>query len=882
MPRVSVIKTNFTAGELSPRLLGRVDVARYANGARTLLNAYPLVHGGAKRRFGLKFSARAKNATKQTRLVPFIFSRDQAFMLEFGETYIRFNTGTGIVTLTAQAITNITKANPAVVTYSGADTFANGDRVIIQNVLGMTEVNNREFTVANVNTGANTFELSGVNSAGYTTYASGGTVAEIYEIASPWDDTELDDLHYVQGADTMFLSHTSYPMRKLVRYGNTNWKLSTVTWEVPPNDEIGERPTTTLSLSATSGAAVTATAGAASFEASDVGRYLESGAGRGQITGYTSSTVVTVNIAAADAFASTGPIASGSWKITESPKTTCTPSAKDPEGASVTLTLGAAGWKNLAANVHVGSYVEINGGLVEITGYTSTTIVSGTIRTVLAATTAAPSGSWALRQVQWNSIDGYPRAVTLYEQRLVAGGSPGYPNEVWGSRSGEYFNFADGVDDSDGFAFALASDQVNPIEHLASTRILLPLTYGGEFSMAGGVEKPITPTNVQARLQTVYGCDVARPVRVANEIIFVQRGGKKIRALGYRVESDAFNAPDVSILSEHITGDGILELAFQQEPDQVVWMVRADGYLVSMSIDRDQDVVGFARHNTDGVFESVAVMPYNDADQLWAVVVRTINGETVRYIEHIEDGCQTDACITGDVTESAVTSATWSAGVVTVTQTGHGYSTGNTIRLSDFAPAAYNGEWEITNTGTNTYTFALAADPGATTVVGTAAKATTAWSGLMHLEGETVDIVADGNVSAQKTVSAGAVTLSRAAYSVEIGLHYDSVIETLPPELGTGQGTAQGNAISIHEIIVRFHETKGGTVNGQPIPTRSFGSGPVLDQPVPEFTGDKRIENLGWGRAGGGDSDGSVTITQDQPLPMQVLAVITRLTVNDG
>lgn len=805
MPRLSIIQTNCTAGELSPRLLGRVDVARYANALKTCENAYPLVHGGARRRPGTRYVAEVKTSSKSVRLIPFTFNRDQAFILEFGDQYIRFYTAGGQV-------------------------------------------------------------------------LSGGSP---YEISSPYLEAELDDIHFVQSADTMFIAHPSYPMRKLVRYANTNWKLSAISWTVPPSEEKGDKPATTLTLSAVGpGAGITATAGAASFEASDVGRQITSGAGLATITGYSSTTVVTVTVL--DAFASVGPIASGSWTLTESPKTTLTPSVKEPIGAAITLTAGAAALKNSAQVTDIGKFVEINDGLVEITGFTSSTIVTGIIRTVLSSTTAAQSGGWALRANVWNATDGYPRAVTLFEQRLVAAGSPSYPQTIWGSKSGEYYNLADGIADDDGFAFTIASDQVNPIEHLASIRALLPLTYGGEFSMAGGVEKPLTPTNVQVKSQTVFGSDVARPVRVGNEIIFVQRSGRKIRSLGYRIDTDAFGAPDLSILSEHITEGGIYEMAYAQEPDQVVWMVRADGVMPTMSIERDQDAIGWGRQITDGIYESVATIPYNNEDQVWCAVKRTINGTTKRYIEYFQDGRETDCCILGAVTESAVTAISWAAGVVTVTQAAHGYSTGDKIRLSGFTPSGYNGEYTITVTGANSYTYALATNPGASTVLGTAAKATTAWSGLSHLETKTVDIVADGYVAAQKTVAAGAITLDKAAYSVEIGLNYKSTIQTLPPEVPTGQGTAQGNALSIHEVIVRFYKSKGGSINGQPITTRTFGTGAVLDQPIAEFTGDKRVENLGWGRAGSGDSDGTVTIEQDQPLSQQVLAVIKRLTINDG
>lgn len=804
MPKLTVFKTNFTAGELSPRLLARVEIAKYPNGAKTLRNAHPLVHGGARRRAGTRYMGAAKIAAKQTRLIPFIFSKTQAFILEYGDQYVRFYTGAGRIEVTGTPV----------------------------------------------------------------------------EVASPYLEADLDDVHYVQRADTLFNSHPTYPIYRLVRASNTAWKMGAVAWDVPPTDEIGERPTTILTLGALTGSGITATASAAAFIDSDVGRYIESGAGLALITAYTSTTVVTVTII--DDFAALAQ-ASGAWKITESPKTQVTPSVAGPVGAAITLTAAANAWKNNAQNTHVGSFVELNDGLVQITGFTSALAVTGIVRTELASTTASPSEGWALRQPVWNATDGYPRAITLHKQRLVAGGSAAYPKTLWGSKVAEYFNFADGVADTDGFAFELTSDEYNPIEHIAATKALLPLTSGGAFSVKGGIEKPITPTNVDADDETAYGADTPRPVRVGNEIVYVEDGLQRIRAIGYRVETDAFNAPDISILAEHITGDGIFEMAFAKKPEQVVWMVRADGALVSMTIDRDQDVVGFGKSDTDGYFESVASIPYNGTDQVWFVVERVVNGSTVRYLEVMEEGLQTDCAVTGSVDEDAIVSATWSGGVVTVEQTGHGYADGDVIRLSGFTPAAYNDEVEITYIDANHYSFALATDPGATTVVGTAAKAALAWTGLSHLEAKTVDIVADGYVAAQKVVAGGQVTLDKAAYTVEIGLHYDSEIVTLPPEVGTGTGSAQGNAISVHQVIARFYKSKGGKINGQPVLSRKFSTGAVLDQPVPEFTGDYDVETLGWGKTGNGeDSDGSITFTQDQPLPQQVLGVIMRLSVNDG
>src|SRR3990167_7055695 len=149
MGRASNIQNSFNAGELSSLLLGRQDVDKYAAGLFTCLNAIPLTQGAWTRRPGMAYLHQCKSNTTLARVIPFQYSIDQTYILEFGVGYIRFFTEHGILTKTAQSITGISKANPAVLTYSGADTYANGDRVFVSGVVGMTQVNNREFKVAN-------------------------------------------------------------------------------------------------------------------------------------------------------------------------------------------------------------------------------------------------------------------------------------------------------------------------------------------------------------------------------------------------------------------------------------------------------------------------------------------------------------------------------------------------------------------------------------------------------------------------------------------------------------------------------------------------------------------------------------------------------------
>lgn len=716
MARVTLIQTNFTAGELSPRMYGRVDIARYQNGAMKMENVWPVVHGGGVRRYGTLHCGSAKYADRGAILIPYVFNTAQAYMCEFGDLYVRIYFPDG--------------------TYSGV------------------------------------------------------------ELVSPYSQAMLRQIEFVQGADTMFLFHQGVEINRLRRITNTEWSLAPAPFVTKPFDERGIDFATGITLSDPSvGTGRTMTSAVSAFLAADVGREVWSGAGVARITGVTSGTVATVDVLNAFPSASLP-----SWSMKGSPQTTNTLSAFTPVGAVVTMTLGAAGWRS----DDVGKFVKINTGLLEITALTSTTVVSAVIRVAPTSATAAPANAWTLEASVWNAVDGYPGSGTLYQQRLAVAGSPSFPQTIWESRTGEYLNFELGTKDDDAFTFNLSSDQINPILHMAQMNALIPLTYGGEFTMTGGVEKPITPTNIQSKNPSVYGCNRVRPVRIGNELYFIQRAGRKLRAMAYKYDSDSYGSPDMSVLSEHATKSGIISMAYQQEPESILFMVRADGVMATMTVDRDQDVVGWARQVTDGYFESVAAIPTEDGDQIWAIVRRNINGQNVRYIERFVDGCQVDDGIF------------------------------------------------------------------ATSVAGQ-----TTWGGLAHLEGKTVDIVADGVVMQQQVVAGGQVTLPRKAFNVQIGLHYTSTIKTLTPEIQGGTGSAQGNSMRCAEITLRFLETTGCKINGQTIAFRNLGSS-TLDKPPPLFSGDHRLENLGWDRGAS-----SIEITQDQPLPFHLLCVIKKMTFND-
>lgn len=464
------------------------------------------------------------------------------------------------------------------------------------------------------------------------------------EYATPWTESQLAALEWTQFGDVAIVTHPAVTPYRIVRISNLLWRVQAAPFVVVPSAESGIQPGSSLTLSALSGA-ITATSGSGAFRAADVGRQITAGLGVATITAFTSSTEVSASASGFTALV----IAGGEWTITDSPQTILTVTGTNTKGGVATLTTTNAA---LYAS-YIGDYVRINDGLIELTAYTSSTVMTGRVREIMSSTVAAQAGAWSHERRSWTAARGYPRAVALHDQRVIFGGSPAEPVNLWGSPVGLIYDLSRGVRDAAGFNFQIFGHDMAPIMHLVPAPFgLVTMTASAEMAIGTAGEEPLTPSNFNQRLGSSHGSSTCRPVIAGTDVLFMQRNGLKLRALAYNDTETALWSPDLTWEAEHITAGGITELAHVEDPYPQLYGVRTDGVLVSCALYRQtgmlqHEVLAWARQVTDGAFESVATIPGAVGDDLYLVVNRTIGGAAKRYIEIADDALQVDSAITG-------------------------------------------------------------------------------------------------------------------------------------------------------------------------------------------------------------------------------------------
>ena len=728
MARVAVELTNFTGGELSPRLDGRTDLTKYTSGCATLENLIVYPHGSAARRPGSTFIAEVANSANKTRLIPFEFSTTQTYMLEFSNLKMRVYKDSGSVLEGDKTISAITKANPAVVT-ANSHGYSNGDEVLISSVGGMTEVNGKRFLVADKTT--NTFELQDkdgvdINSSAFTTYTSGGVSNKVFEIATPYTTAQLFDIKFAQSADVMYITHPEHEVEKLSRTGHTAWTLTDVDFTKGPFQDANITTTTLTPSNASTGSR---------------------------------------NITAS---ATTGINNDQGWLTTD-----------------------------------VGRQIHFNGGYATITARTSSTVVVANV--TIAFTNANAITAWQLGA--FSDTTGHPSCVTFFEQRLVFAGTTNQPQTIFFSKSGDYenmdANIGGTIADDDAIIYTIASNQVNAIRFMTATRTLIIGTAGGEFTVSGGgTDSAVTPTNILIKKQSNHGAANVDAIAVGNATLFLQRAKRKIRELAYNFDVDGYIAPDMTILAEHITESGLTQIAYQQEPNQIVYAVRGDGELAGLTYQREQQVTAWHRHIFGGRFgvATITVSDYANITTGTKLTLTKSDGTTVDFTSTTgtagtnEFKTQTNNNTTATNLKTAINAhanftATVNSAVVTITETAHEATGYLTIKSFDSIRLTTTSEGKAVvesaaviptdDTEYQVYVIIKRTVNGATkryveflnvlefdetdntsfnfldSALSYTGSAVSTLSGLDHLEGQVVSILADGATHPNRTVSSG-------------------------------------------------------------------------------------------------------------------------------
>lgn len=891
--RIYDIQTAFARGELSPRLHARTDIDHYRLGLKECTNFYVLRQGALRKRQGTEFVAEVRDSANKTRLVPFIFSTQQAYMLEFGHEYFRVFVNGSAVVEPPKAIDGATNADPVVLS-SPSHGFANGDRVIVSGVAGMTEINEREFVVANVV--GTTFELANEDGTGHGTYAGGGQVARIPQFATSYLETELFDLQFAQSADTLYVAHKGYAPRKITRTSDIAWTVSEVDFQngpFLPQTPGGTATSLTLSAdgnvipqmtsnTAPSGTAAASGGSATAWHAADrtrltgllqadngigwweydagaprkvVGYFLQAGGGVNAngtpvdfvFEGFTGSVWV-----ALDAQSNVDPWAESEvryfpfdndtfyqkyrlrWTQIGDGSTSIITEIGFKESAdemlAITLTASSTSDINGSAGFQAtdfGRPIRIRGSdgvwrWFEITGYTSPTVVTGVLHGQplpdLEATTKWQLGAFS-------DQTGYPQSVSFFEERLVWARTDAEPQKVWGSKS---FAFEDhGVSaplvDDDAFAVEIASDQVNEIKWISESSDLLLGTSDAIRTLGpSDSSKAFSATNLRQRRQTTIGSAALQPARIGGVSLYADRFARSLRELFFSFESNAFAAPDLTIMSDHLLASGITAMAYAQMPDSILWVTVGSGELVSLTYERDHRIVGLTRHllggggaDDHGIVESVATIPGAEATEVWLLVRRTINGATKRYVERLSPQFEN----------------------------------------MDIEDAAFLDS------------HVRKVDPVGQTL-----------TGLGHLEGETIGIVIDGAVAPDQVVSGGAISLpdGPTPSKVVVGLRYRSKAVQLRPPLAGRDGSHLGRLKSAPEILVDLHESlalRAGP-EGAEVELIEREAGELMDQQITPRTGTFKVHVQGGWR-----DVAELSLVSDQPLPATVRAITRGLEI---
>lgn len=499
-------------------------------------------------------------------------------------------------------------------------------------------------------------------------------------ISSPFTGNELHKLRFAQSADVMFIASGTHPVQVLTRHGDTSWTMADFIPEPGYFDPTTMASGVKITPSAVTGN-VTLTASGAAFSAGQVGNWV-------QLNQPMPSQTVSRNATGTSGSIMAGPdgwkiISHGTWTGSFSVeysydnstwKTLRTYSSSNDFNVTESGTFDKLTYIRINASISSGTFSAdltrlpfTNKGTARITGYTDSTHVTAAVSERFGDTSACDD--WAFGS--WSGAYGYPTCVTFFQDRLCFAANNRYPYMVWMSRTGDYYNFGtesvngEVLDDS-AVAISFISRKDYRILHLVAQADLLVMTEGNEWIVSGS--EVVTPKNVSPKVQTGRGSTDVAPEMIGGQMIYVQRHGKTVRDLQYNYTVDSYDGMDLNILAKHITQDvTIIDSAYRQEPDYMVFFVLTDGTIACLTYVNEQKVFAWSRMVTDGKYKAVETVTTPDYDDVYFVVERDGENYLERLAEypHVDDPdnyIMVDCADRGDnVAPSATITAAWLA-----------------------------------------------------------------------------------------------------------------------------------------------------------------------------------------------------------------------------
>lgn len=695
----SILQPSFSSGEITPSAFGRLDLAKYATGAKTVRNFITKVHGGLANRPGTEFIAEVKDSTKTGDLLPFVFTAAQSYVLVMGDQSMQVVKDGGLVLEANKTITGTTNAAPVVVT-SNAHGYSNGDRVFISGT-GIVALDNRFWIVAGV--AANTFQLSGSAAPGST--SATGTAARVFNLSTPYTESQLLALRFTQLNDVMTLVNGAAGVngirpKDLSRTDHAAWALTDMVYEEGPFQDVNTNQEKTMLIDRGTGTGITLSAtGHTPFLASHVGMliYLEqkdrgvpwevgktvaagdirrsegkyykalnagttgtlrpqndthdseydgainwhhehSGYGVGIITGYTSNVQVTIEAL----ITFPGGVIGGTKVITGTANS----------APNIGINCVAHGF-SVGDTIYISGIVgttEANGVWVVDAVTTDTFNIRDTnyVNAYVSGGIASKGATHKWAFGAWGGDQGWPAAITYFQQRRALAATPTQPVKSWftGTNSFKFYGKSTPIVDSDAFNMLLASNRSDPIQHMVTIGKLIVLTSANASQ--------VRPRSIGGGQWTIPDDDnnpVLSPSKLsarsqeAESIIYNTDKGQTVYDLAYQFQSNNFGGKDLSVLSKHLfEKHNIVSAAYQHVPFQVDWEVRDDGTLLGMTYLKEHEVWGWHRHDTlHGYFERVATISEGTEHRVYFLVKRVLpNGTTKRYIERLSSRLFTD------------------------------------------------------------------------------------------------------------------------------------------------------------------------------------------------------------------------------------------------